>query len=53
MITNTETPHVIGAPQEHLSAGGALRWIAQVAVGENANMLEDNAAMVREILSDS
>lgn len=30
MITNNETPHVIGTTAEYLAAGGPLQWIAQV-----------------------
>ncbi len=30
MVTNNETPHVIQAVREYLSAGGRLQWIAQM-----------------------
>lgn len=38
MVTNNETPHVVQAVQEYLSAGGPLRWIAQVNCNAEPNM---------------
>ncbi|OGV83163.1 MAG: hypothetical protein A3K19_06695 [Lentisphaerae bacterium RIFOXYB12_FULL_65_16] len=31
VITNNETPHVLQAVREYLSAGGPLQWIAQIS----------------------
>lgn len=39
MVTNNETPHIVGAVRKYLGNGGRLQWIAQVADPEN-NMPE-------------
>ena len=46
MITNNETPHVMQATREYLSAGGALQWIAQV----NNRSKPDMADSVDEVV---
>jgi len=40
IITNNETPHVIKAVREYLSAGGNLQWIAQLGCRKNSSMFE-------------
>ncbi|HQK92562.1 MAG TPA: hypothetical protein PLD23_03615 [Armatimonadota bacterium] len=39
MVTNNETPHVIGTVREYLAGGGRLQWIAQLADRPYENML--------------
>jgi len=48
MITNNETPHVMQATRDYLSAGGPLQWIAQLASRPFPSMLEalDDAVQV-------
>ena len=38
MITNNETPHVLQAVEEYLSAGGRMQWIAQVSTGRDPSV---------------
>lgn len=40
MVTNNETPHVLQAVREYLSAGGHLQWIAQVNLREKHDMVQ-------------
>ncbi len=40
MVTNNESPNVVQAVREYLSAGGSLQWIAQVNCQKNPNMAE-------------
>ena len=39
IVTNNQTPHVVQALREYLSAGSSLQWIAQVASREESGML--------------
>ena len=40
MITNNETPHVIQAVDQYLSAGGRLQWIGQISYRTRDSMNE-------------
>ena len=41
MITNNTTPHVLQAVRKYLDEDGALRWIAQVAARDGADMFKE------------